>query len=635
MIRMRQFALCLFVGLACPSVATNLGDSLRFLLDADASAQERIKAMIHIATRAAGRDPMGALGYATNASRLAVQNGDSVLLREALVASGAIQQRLGLRAEFTQNSMRALRISLNLARPEWIAADLQTVSRARRLNDDPLGAVEEARKAVAVAAPTRDLQLILNAEAYLLETLIDAGLLVEARRCADRALALSADANDPDRSAAVRLLMGKAMLAQGKHLDAQPYLVSAERTLCAGVNPEACAQARLALARMAIQAGRIPAATEHLAAAEAAIRGHSSPAAMRRQVLELYRDLALARNDHRSAYGQLTALKAMDDSLRNADRELILTGMRVMHDVDQMDLDNAELRERNNRNEGRIANQRAHNRILIGSTVALLVFVGALLMFVLRTRRIIRWSRMKSAVIERQKNELHVKSLELEQQNLRLRDTLLSEEQKDLVLREIHHRVKNNLQVIDSLLGLHIGDPADPAASRALREAQGRIRAMAMVHTAIYRRGGEHDLPVGDHLHELARLVLVAHGRHDAISVVVDAPPDRLHAKELMPLSLIVNELLSNSLKYAFANRDQGHVRIALQRVDGSWVMLFSDNGDCPTDERAYVRPGSFGQDLLRALADQLGGQLSIRSVNGTQVRLEFEAVADAFRKAS
>lgn len=577
---------------------------------------------------------MGALSYATNASRLAVQIGDSVLLREALIASGAIQQRLGLRTEFTQNSMQALRISLHLARPEWIAADLQTISRARRLNDDPLGAVEEARKAVAVAAPTRDLDLMVSAEAYLLETLIDAGLLVEARRCADRALALSSDMKNAERSAAVRLLMGKAMLAQGKHLDAQPYLVSAERTLCEAGVPEACAQARLALARMAIQAGRIPEASEHIASAQAVIRSHSTPA-LRRQVLEVNRDLALARNDHRAAYGQLSALKAMEDSMRNADRELILTGMRVMHDLDQMDLDNAELRERNTRNEGRIADQQAHNRILIGSTVALLVFTAALLLIVLRTRRIIRWSRMKSAVIERQKNELHAKSLELEQQNLRLRDTLLSEEQKDLVLREIHHRVKNNLQVIDSLLGLHIGDPADPAASRALREAQGRIRAMAMVHTAIYRRGGEHELPVGDHLLELARLVLVAHGRHDAISVVVDAPSDRLHAKELMPLSLIVNELLSNSLKYAFANRDQGHVRIALQRIDGSWVMHFSDNGDCPADERAYVRPGSFGQDLLRALADQLGGQLSIRSVNGTHVRLEFQTEADAIRKAS
>lgn len=626
--------MCFIVGFAYPTTASNLGDSLRFLLDADASTQDRIKAMIRIATRAAGRDPTGALAYASNASRLAIQTGDSALLREALIAGGSIQQRLGLRAEFTRSSMRALRISLHAGRPEWIAADLQTVSRAHRLNDDPLGAVAEARKAVAVASPTRNLELMLNAEVYLLETLIDAGLLVESRRCADRALALSTELADPVLIARVRLLMGKAMLAQGRHLDAQPYLVSAEKVLCDSDDPEACMEVRFALARMAVLAGRIPEANERIRAAETLIHDHPS-STMLRLLLEANRDLALARQDHRAAYGYLSELRAMEDSMRRADRDMVLAGMRVMHDLDRMDLDNTELRERNARNEGLIADQRAFNRILFGLLVALIVLAAALLVFAFRTRRLIRWSRMKSAVIEKQKNELHAKSLELEQQNLRLRDTLLSEEQKDLVLREIHHRVKNNLQVIDSLLGLHIGDPADPAASRALKEAQGRIRAMAMVHTAIYRRGGEHDLPVREHLQELTRLVLAAHGRHDAISVDVDVPTDRLHAEELMPLSLIVNELLTNSLKYAFANRGQGHIRIALERSDGAWILSFTDDGDCPADEKAYVRPGSFGQDLLQALAEQLGGELSIRSALGTHVRLEFGAAAGAFRRAS
>ena len=125
-------------------------------------------------------------------------------------------------------------------------------------------------------------------------------------------------------------------------------------------------------------------------------------------------------------------------------------------------------------------------------------------------------------MIERQKDEIHAKNMELQRQNMRLAETLVSEEQKDIVIKEIHHRVKNNLQVIDSLLNMQCGGLQDPATARMLKEAQGRIRAMSLVHGSIFRSGGEEAIPVRNHLQELARHVLAAHGKHDSVSVLVD-----------------------------------------------------------------------------------------------------------------
>lgn len=578
-------------------------------------------------------DPTGAVSHALNAIRLAVASGDSALVHEALSVAAPIQLRLGLRADHMRSGMRGLRIAKSLGRADWIAGDLQSIARAYRLNDEPRKAVEEARKSAAIAAATGNEDLQLHAEVFLLEMLVESGMFDDARRCADRAMSLGNNSEPSVESAKVRLLLAKALMQQGRFHDAQPYLIAAERVFRVDGDPENRAEVHIALARNAIRTGDLESARVRLTSPQS--DDLAITPRLRILLLEARSELSIATKDFASAYTQLQRMRAIEDSVRRVDRDLILSGTRAMYDLERMDLDNRDLRTENERNELVIAGQRSFTTTLVVAASVLLLLVTAMIGLVIRSRRLTGRSRLKSAVIERQRDELHAKSLELERQNMRLRESLMSEEQKDIVLREIHHRVKNNLQVIDSLLGLHIGDPADPAASRALREAQGRIRAMGLVHTAIYRLGGEHGLPIREHIHELVRLVLAANGRHDSISVNVDVPEVTLHASELMPLSLLINELLTNSLKYAFRDRSHGQVRIALSLKDSQWELTFSDDGECPADEHAYVRPGAFGMELLQVLACQLNGSLSIRSDGGTLVSLRFVPIDHNLRQAS
>ena len=131
---------------------------------------------------------------------------------------------------------------------------------------------------------------------------------------------------------------------------------------------------------------------------------------------------------------------------------------------------------------------------------------------------------------------------------------------------------------------------------------------MALLHAAIYRLGDDTAIPVGNHLEDLARLVLVANGRHDRISMNVDADTIRLHADELMPLSLIVNELLTNSLKHGIPTDAHGSIHIVLRAAGERLELRYSDDGK-QDDSRS--RAGSFGAELMRALAEQLNGEIT------------------------
>lgn len=633
MFRLRSAQAILSTLAVCSALGTDISDSLRFRLDSDAAADERARSLIRLSQRTSALDPVGAISYAVNAVRLAETAGDSALVHEALTAALPIQLRLGMRAEYMRTSLRAMRIAKALELPDLISSDLQSIARAYRLNEEPLKAVEEARKSVAITAATENHALHMRAEVFLLEMLVESGLYQEARRCAERAFSLGNEGDFAKETALVRLLLAKSLIAQGRYHDAQPYLVHAERVLRMDGDADNKADVQIALARTAIHMGEMEIAQERLSSL--GLLENTADPRLRIARMEAQCELFIARKDYSAAYAQLLRTRALEDSLRRVDRDLILSGTQAMYDMERMDLDNRDLRSRNQQNEEVIADQRSYTAALSWAAFALLLSAVALVGMVLRARRLARRSRLKSKVIERQRDELHAKGLELERQNLRLRESLLSEEQKDIILREIHHRVKNNLQVIDSLLGLHIGDPSDPSASRALRDAQGRIRAMGLVHTAIYRLGGESGLPIREHILELTRLVLAANGRHDSISVNVDVPDVTLHASELMPLSLLLNELLTNSLKYAFKEKAQGQIRIGLRPSTTEWELLFTDDGDCPSEEHAYVRPGAFGMELLQVLARQLNGELSIRSDRGTQVRVGFIPMENKLQKAS
>jgi PAS domain S-box-containing protein len=191
-------------------------------------------------------------------------------------------------------------------------------------------------------------------------------------------------------------------------------------------------------------------------------------------------------------------------------------------------------------------------------------------------------------------------------------------EEKDVLLREIHHRVKNNMQIVSSMLNLQSAAIDDPPARTALAEARERIQSIALVHELLYRSKSFAALDIGAHLRAIADMLLGPH--EPALGVVrnFDDDPVLVDIDTAVPLGLIMNELLSNALKHAVSDRQQAHVGVAFRRKDGGIEFVVTDDG-CGLPEGFRIDAvRSLGLRIVTALVGQVGGRLSLRSGPGT-----------------
>jgi two-component sensor histidine kinase len=225
---------------------------------------------------------------------------------------------------------------------------------------------------------------------------------------------------------------------------------------------------------------------------------------------------------------------------------------------------------------------------------------------------------------ERLEQQVRQRTAELLQTNERLQASLA---EKEVLLKEIHHRVKNNLQVISSLLDLQSHHTIDPAAAEMFRDSQLRVRSLALVHERLYRA---HDLARVDFAGYLEGLTdrLFQSYRVHAASVRLDLRTGgdvRLPIDLAVPCGLLVNELVSNCLKHAFAGRPGGTVRIEM-RPEGERRLLLevADDGVGLSDAVDLRQVGTFGLQLVAMLADQLKGTVAIDRTGGTAFRIVF-----------
>jgi len=199
---------------------------------------------------------------------------------------------------------------------------------------------------------------------------------------------------------------------------------------------------------------------------------------------------------------------------------------------------------------------------------------------------------------------------------------------KTVSLTEIHHRVKNNLQIVSSLLRLQSGKFADPAVRDVFTECRDRINAMARLHEQLYDERGQSHLDFAPHLRELAETLLRSHtpeGCKLALNICADRVP--LNLDQSILLSLIANELLLNALKHAFHGRATGKVDAELRTLHDRVTITIRDdgNGFVPAPTEIKGQRGT-GMDLVQAMSHQLGGKFVINRMpaGGTCATLSF-----------
>ena len=200
---------------------------------------------------------------------------------------------------------------------------------------------------------------------------------------------------------------------------------------------------------------------------------------------------------------------------------------------------------------------------------------------------------------------------------------------RDLLLREVYHRVKNNLQIVDSLLVMQEDHLADPAAKSALTGLRGRVYALGLVHHQLMGSANLRTFDVAPFLRELTSNILDG-GASPGVSLAVSADPLDVGLDFAIPLGLLVTELVTNSLKHAFPG-GEGHIDVLLSRnADGTFALVVSDDGT-GYDRGAGSRgasAGGLGSKIITALVSQLKATMTIQSDQGTRAEIHIKAAA-------
>ncbi len=241
-----------------------------------------------------------------------------------------------------------------------------------------------------------------------------------------------------------------------------------------------------------------------------------------------------------------------------------------------------------------------------------------LIMHVVRTRTLRRLEQLRMQN-ERHKDELEQRVVERTKQ---LQGSL---DEQHVLLREVHHRVKNNLQVVCSLLDLELRAEPDAAVSTILVESRGRILTMALVHENLYQADELSHIDMNIYFRHMVADVFNAHGEWpQEVSLQIDADAVQLDIDRAVPCGLVVHELVANALRHGFPDDRKGHLRIAL-RASGDQVTLeVNDDGVGLPASFDLRRCSSLGMQLVRVLSRQLRGEPILNSEGGTQFALTF-----------
>lgn len=244
--------------------------------------------------------------------------------------------------------------------------------------------------------------------------------------------------------------------------------------------------------------------------------------------------------------------------------------------------------------EVRLKNEKTLRLILLASAAGLLLCAAAI--FFLYRRQ-----KTKNRIIEKQDADLQT------------------------LMKEIHHRVKNNLQVISSLLDLQSLTIGDRQAAAAIKESRNRVHTMALIHQNLYQEGNMKGIEMEDYINSLAQSLFLSYNvKKDKILLKTKIDPVSLNIDHVILIGLVLNELISNALKYAFCKKESGTLFITLQQNENKDELLLEvkDDGDGFPQGLNIYRTESFGYKLVKAFAHKLKARLEVFNNNGACVQL-------------
>jgi len=304
-----------------------------------------------------------------------------------------------------------------------------------------------------------------------------------------------------------------------------------------------------------------------------------------KQASEILHTEYSASGDFRKAYKNLDLFKEMSDSLNNAANVKKITQLEMQYDFDKTQEQERVIYEAEMKQQKQL-----RNFFILGFCLVLIA----------------GFATLRGYFITKRANK-----------------------EKAVLLKEIHHRVKNNLQVISSLLNLQSHSLEDTEIKEAVKEGQSRVKSMALIHQSLYQSDRLSKIEFQEYLEQLLSFLgSIYKDENKQINCSVSAQNINLDIDTAIPLGLIINEMVSNAYKYAFKGRDHGEIKLVLEKLKNDTFRLeVSDNGIGLPSEIETDKADSLGLKLVNILTRQLKGELKIERKTGTQFILEFSEV--------
>ena len=196
--------------------------------------------------------------------------------------------------------------------------------------------------------------------------------------------------------------------------------------------------------------------------------------------------------------------------------------------------------------------------------------------------------------------------------------------EKEFLLKEIHHRVKNNLETISSLLSLQTAYVDSDELRNILLESQNRVQTMGIIHQNLYQGENLEAIEMKNYFMSLANFTIDSFDMTNRIELDCAMDEMQLNVDKAIPIGLILNEIITNSLKYAFPNKSQGKIAISMREENSLLYLRIADNG-VGTSKKTLIKGTGFGTELVNLLTQQLDGKLTMNTQKGTEIFFEFQ----------
>ncbi|MDN3548863.1 tetratricopeptide repeat-containing sensor histidine kinase [Mucilaginibacter aquaedulcis] len=339
-------------------------------------------------------------------------------------------------------------------------------------------------------------------------------------------------------------------------------------------------------------------------------------------LLGAYRNLYQAD----SASGGFTAMRnlyhyaVLKDKIYTKAKNKLVEELSVRYQTSQKEKDIEVYKARNLLQSQTAATTR---RITIAGLIVLMLII--LLIWLLYVGK-----QRSNRQLQSQKDEIARKNLQLEHV-IDEKDELLVA--KEWLLKEVHHRVKNNLQLVMSLLNSQSTYLKDETALNAVLESRHRVQAMSLIHQKLYKSDNASSINMRDYIKEL--VAYLKESFKTGLSIYFELRIDALEldVSQAVPVGLILNELITNAIKYAFPYTGEDRIVVVLSKTKSNVISLvFSDNGRGLPVNFDESETKSFGIKLIKGLAEDLGGILRVESLNGTMVTMQFK-IADFYEQ--